>query len=238
VASIEELMAELAGTDPVVLERAIRGLAREGVQAIEALFERMEKEAESHTRINLLRALGRVAYENKHFDPRHCRRLRDYALRQNLLDAKSDEQRHEKATYVKVLGMTGEPGDFGELIANFNHFDSRVVANAVEGVAFIVKRWTVTGGASIQDALEKKLDDEQARVRVNAMVALYLIHNMAAETLREKLQDLTTINEPQVRTAARTALASFDISAGSFLQRFARDSIFALVHKASLDGWM
>ena len=231
MAQAEEYIAELSTIDPAKIEHSLRGLASMGEESIGQIMSRLETEGDSSTRVNLMRAIGRVGFENDFFDPSVVERLRELRKDKGLGDGSEQKALYERATYVKVLGMIGEPGCFDELLQDFDHQDHRVRANALEGVAFIIKRWQVTGGVKVQEAIEKAMKDENTRVSVTATVALFLVHTIAAETLKARVRDLSYSNDPAVKNAARRASKSFDVSTDRFLDLFARDSIYSLIRR-------
>ena len=231
MAQAEEFIASLSTVDPAKVEHALRGLASLGPESIAPVMSRLETEGDGSTRVNLLRAIGRVAYENEYFDPSLVHRLRDLRKERALGEGTSQKALYERATYVKVLGMIGEPSCFDELIEDFDHQDHRVRANALEGTAFIIRRWLVTGGVKVQEAIENLIKDESTRVSVTATVALYLVHTIAAETLKSRVRDLSYSTNPDVKNAARRAATSFKVSTDRFFDLFARDSIYSLIRR-------
>jgi len=236
VARAEDFIAELSAVDPAKVEQALRGLAGLGEEVLGKLMTRLEREGDGTTRVNLLRAVGRVALENEYFDPSVVKRLRALRTEQGFGDTADQQGRFARATYVKILGMVGEPGCFDEILGDVKSFDPRIRANALEGLAFIIKRWTVTGGRKVQQAVEEAVKDDIIRVSVTATAVLYLIHAVAADNLRSRIRDMAHSTDDQIRSAARTAAASFDIKTENFFDLFARDSVFALLRRYDDQG--
>lgn len=230
MAHVDDCIGQLAAVDPKVVEEALRGLAGEGGSALDPILTRLEAEGDSHTRINLLRAMGRVAHENDLYYESVIRRLDVWAIRRDLADDESRDGRYERATWIKVLGMAGDPGVLPRLLPAMADADPRVRSNAVEGVAFVIKRWNVTGGHVVQEVLERAQRDPVPRVATTATVALYLLHSVAARGLKERLRELSFSGDAETAAAAKTATAIFGIGIRR-VSDFFGDSIYGLLRR-------
>lgn len=237
MAKVDALVVELKSAEPEAVERALRSLSRRGIEVLGKLLDRLEDERDPGARVNLLRALGRVTYDAEHFEPAHLERLRKHAAAQGLERAAEPRALFELATFVKVLGMAGDLSCLEDLLRAMGHGDARVRSNAIEGVAFLVRRWKVACGARVQAALEAAAADEVARVSVTATAALFVTHGVAADLARARLQELSTGDDDASRVAAQSALASLGIERRPLLERLAKDSFYSLLERYDRDGW-
>jgi vesicle coat complex subunit len=236
VALAMEYIAELSTADPERLEQVLKGLSSIGIEVLPLIMDSYEISAESATRINLLRAIGRVAFDNDYYDPGLLEKIEEIQSQICSTDLSAKNRVRLLATVVKVMGMVGDASTLGKLIVFLTHSDKRVRSNAVEGIAFIIRRWSIEGEHELKDALEMAAKDEDVRVSVTATIALYLVHSVAARNLRNRIDNLCHSSNEEVKNAAVTAAASFDIKSESFFSLFTPDSIFALLRFTKSQG--
>ena len=224
-----EYVAELSTLDPDRLKQVFNYLASQGTEVLPLLIESYGKNSDSGTRINILRAIGLVAFESDYYDPELIKKV--LSILDEICSVRMDPKKrnHMIATAVKVAGMIGDVDTSKRLLSFFSHNDSRVRANAVEGLAFILKRWSTQGCEGSKEALEKAVKDNDVRVSVTATVALYLLHSVAAVSLKKRIDTLCHSGNEEIKNAAVTAAASFEIRSENFFDLFTPDSIFALL---------
>ena len=231
-----EYIAELSTADPERLEEVLKGLSSLGTEVLPLIIENFEASGDSATCINLLRAVGRVAFDNDYYDPKVLEKIEEIQSQICSASLSARDRVHQLATVVKVMGMVGDASTLQKLLPFLTHSDKRVRSNAVEGIAFIIRRWSIEGDHDLKDALEKALKDEDVRVSVTATIALYLSHSVAARNLRNRIDNLCHSSNDEVKNAAVTAAASFDIKSESFFSLFTPDSIFALLRFTKSQG--
>lgn len=224
----EELLEALDGLPAEQAHARLHALRAEGVELLHGFLEDLATTDDDERRIPILRVLGTLAFIHDYHDEK---------VREAYLAALG---RHEtarvRATWVKNLGKLGLPEDAERILSFLDDRDPRVRANAVEGLAFLVKRTKNAGGPRVQERLAEMLRSGNPRLRINAALALFFIHRLEAEGLYAYLRQLAETGDPREQVGARRVMDAFALRREGALReavhRFGDDSIYYLVTRS------
>lgn len=227
----EAIIESFGGLAPEEAHDCLHALRGEGVELLRAFLNDLRASTEEVRTITILRILGTLSFVHDYHDP---------ATIEGYLEFFQDGvSAHVRATWVKNLGKIGGPGEAERILAFLDDRDPRVRANAVEGLAFLVKRTKNAGGPKVLERLQALLRSSNPRLRINAALALFFVHRLEAEGLFCYLRRLAEDGEPVERQSAQRVVEAFALrregSTREALAQFGEDSIYYLLTRYDLD---